>query len=80
MDGRLFAARIEEIREAGIPVCDLRDGGNLSDILEGKGVTADVVNNPDSVAFVHRKLSDGEIYWIANICSRPRNMTLDFRD
>ena len=39
-----------------------------------------MVNIPDSVAFVHRKLSDGEIYWVANICSRPRNMTLGFRD
>ncbi|MBO6248729.1 MAG: hypothetical protein J6N54_07980, partial [Bacteroidales bacterium] len=74
------AARINAIREAGIPVCDLRDGESISDIREGKGIGADVVNIPDSVAFVHRKLSDGEIYWVANICSRPRNMTLGFRD
>ena len=74
------AARIEAIRDAGIPICDLRKGGNMRSVLENEGISADVVNVPDSVAFVHRKLSDGEIYWIANICSRPRNMTLGLRD
>lgn len=74
------AARIEAIREAGIPVCDLREGGNMHEVLENEGVSADVLNVPDSVAFVHRKLSDGEIYWIANICSRPRSITLGLRD
>ena len=74
------AARIEAIREAGIPVCDLREGGKMISALEKEGIRADVSNVPDSVAFVHRKLSGGEIYWIANICSRPRNMTLGLRD
>ena len=74
------AARIEAIREAGIPVCDLREGGKMISALEKEGISADVSNVPDSVAFVHRKLSGGEIYWIANICSRPRNMTLGLRD
>ena len=74
------AARIDAIREAGIPVCDLRKGGNILSVLEEEGIRADVVNVPDSVAFVHRKLPGGEIYWIANICSRPRNITLGFRD
>ena len=74
------AARIETIREAGIPVCDLREGGKMISVLETEGIRADVSNVPDSVAFVHRKLSGGEIYWIANICSRPRNMTLGLRD
>lgn len=75
-----LAARIEAIRQAGIPVCDLRAGGKMISVLEKEGISADVSNVPDSVAFVHRKLSDGEIYWIANICSRPRNMTLGLRD
>ena len=75
-----LAARIEAIREAGIPVCDLRAGGKIISVLEKEGISADVSNVPDSVAFVHRKLSDGEIYWIANICSRPRNLTLGLRD
>ena len=74
------AARIEAIREAGIPVCDLREGGNIRGVLENEGISADVLNVPDSVAFVHRKLSAGEIYWIANICSRPRSITLGLRD
>ena len=74
------AARIEAIREAGIPVCDLRGKGNIGAVLDNGGISADVLNIPDSVSFVHRKLSDGEIYWIANICSRPRNMTLGLRD
>lgn len=74
------AARIDAIREAGIPVCDLREGGNIGFVLGDAGISADVLNVPDSMAFVHRKLSDGEIYWIANICSRPRNMTLGLRD
>ncbi|MCR5465037.1 MAG: hypothetical protein K6F06_10960 [Bacteroidales bacterium] len=74
------AARIEAIRETGIPVCDLREGGDSGTALDNAGVGADVLNVPDSMAFVHRKLSDGEIYWIANICSRPRNMTLGLRD
>ena len=75
-----LAARIEAIQEAGIPVCDLREGGKMISVLENEGISADVSNVPDSVAFVHRKLSGGEIYWIANICSRPRNMTLGLRD
>ena len=74
------AARIEAIREAGIPVCDLREGGEMKSVLEKEGIGPDVSNVPDSVAFVHRKLTDGEIYWIANICSKPRNMTLGLRD
>ena len=74
------AARIEAVREAGIPVCDLRGKGNIGAVLDNGGISADVLNIPDSVSFVHRKLSDGEIYWIANICSRPRNMTLGLRD
>ena len=74
------AARIEAIREAGIPVCDLREGGNMHEVLENEGISVDVANLPDSAAFVHRKLSDGEIYWIANICSRPRSITLGLRD
>ena len=75
-----LAARIEAIREAGIPVCDLREGGKMISVLENEGISADVSNVPDSVAFVHRKLSGAEIYWIANICSRPRNLTLGLRD
>jgi hypothetical protein len=75
-----LAARIEAIREAGIPVCDLREGGKMLSVLEKEGISADVSNVPDSVAFVHRKLSGREIYWIANICSRPREMTLGLRD
>ena len=75
-----LAARIETIREAGIPVCDLRGGGDIGSVLENGGIRADVVNLPDSVAFVHRKLPDGEVYWIANICSRPRDTSLGFRD
>lgn len=74
------AARIEAIREAGIPVCDLREGGKMLSVLEKEGISPDVSDVPDSVAFVHRKLSGGEIYWIANICSRPRSMTLGLRD
>ncbi len=74
------AAKVEAIREAGIPVCDLRKGGDIRSVLEKEGIGADVSNVPDSVAFVHRKLSDGEIYWIANICSRPRNLSLGLRD
>ncbi len=74
------AARIEAVREAGIPVCDLREGGNMRSLLESEGIGADVSNLPDSAGFVHRKLSHGEIYWIANICSRPRNMSLGLRD
>ena len=74
------AARIEAIREAGIPVCDLREGAKMISVLEQEGISADVSNVPDSVAFVHRKLAGGEIYWIANICSRPRSMTLGLRD
>lgn len=74
------AARIEAIREAGIPVCDLREGGKMLSVLEKEGISPDVSDVPDSVAFVHRKLPGGEIYWIANICSRPRNMTLGLRD
>jgi len=74
------AARIEAIREAGIPVCDLREGGNMHEVLENEGISVDVANLPDSADFVHRKLSDGEIYWIANICSRPRSITLGLRD
>lgn len=74
------AARIEAIREAGIPICDLREGGKMLSVLEQEGIRADVSGIPDSVAFVHRKLAGGEIYWIANICSRPQNMTLGLRD
>ncbi|MBR1927207.1 MAG: hypothetical protein IJ840_05605 [Bacteroidales bacterium] len=74
------SARVGAIRGAGIPVCDLRDGGNIRSVLEREGISADVVNVPDSVAFVHRKLSDGEIYWIANICSRPRHISVGLRD
>ena len=74
------AARIEAIRDAGIPVCDLREGGDMGSVLEKEGIGPDVSDLPDSVAFVHRKLADGEIYWIANICSRPRTMTLGLRD
>lgn len=74
------AARIEAIRDAGIPVCDLREGGDMGSVLENEGIGPDVSDLPDSVAFVHRKLADGEIYWIANICSRPRNMTLGLRE
>ena len=74
------AARIEAIREAGIPVCDLRKGGEIRPVLEEGGISADVSDIPDSAAFVHRKLPGGEIYWIANICSRPRNMELGLRD
>ena len=73
-------ARIEAIREAGIPICDLREGGKMLSVLEKEGISPDVSDVPDSVAFVHRKLSGGEIYWIANICSRPRSMTLGLRD
>ena len=74
------ATRVEAIREAGIPICDLREGGTMISVLENEGISADVSNVPDSVAFVHRKLSGGEIYWITNICSRPRSMTLGLRD
>ena len=48
--------------------------------LEESGIAPDVSGLPDSSAFVHRKLAGGEIYWIANICSRPRTMTLGLRD
>ena len=74
------AARIEAIREAGIPICDLREGGKMLSVLEKEGISPDVSDVPDSVAFVHRKLAGGEVYWIANLCSRPQNMTLGLRD
>ena len=41
------ADRIEAIRDAGIPVCDLREGGNMRSALEIEGISADVVNVPD---------------------------------
>ena len=81
-----LAAKIEKVREAGIPVLDLRSTENpdhtaaLKTMLEGSGITADVSGLPDSTAFVHRKLAGGEIYWIANICSQPRTITLGLRD
>jgi len=33
----------------------------------------------DSVSFVHRKLSDGDIYWVANISSSPRAFEASLR-
>lgn len=55
---------------------------NLRNALRDNGIDEDLITaeTPDSMAFVHRKLRDAEIYWLANISSRPRTVTVSFKD
>ncbi|MCQ2181078.1 MAG: hypothetical protein MJY50_03350 [Bacteroidales bacterium] len=51
----------------------------LEDRLEAAGIEADVAELPDSVEFIHRRLEGGDIYWIANISSSPRDVSISLR-
>ena len=51
----------------------------ISTLLANNDIAPDVENLPDSCAFVHRSMPHGDIYWIANICSKPRELDLLLR-
>ncbi len=57
---------------------NVSEGGLLPSLREA-GIAEDVTALPDSVEFVHRKIDGGDIYWIANISSTPRQLTLGLR-
>ena len=55
---------------------------SCGEALEAAGVTKDVeiVNcNSSDIRFVHRKLQNGELYWIANICPSYNEVDVNFR-
>ena len=43
------------------------------------GMAPDVQDLPDSVFFIHRKVRGGDVYWIANNCSRAREFSISLR-
>lgn len=54
----------------------------LPSALRGMGITKDAdIPNPHGVdmRFVHRKLDEGELYWVANIDPAPRKLECSFR-
>ena len=53
----------------------------LASALRGMGIAADVdIPNPHGadIRFVHRRLDDGELYWVANINPFPARMDVSF--
>lgn len=71
-----FNALVEEVWGRS----NVSDSGDVASALAKAGVCEDVKNMPDSTSFVHRKLAAGDIYWLANICSQPREMTVSLRE
>ena len=80
-------ARLEEIKAAGIPVVGPDEAEAA---LISKGIRPDFVlvspaieTSPyvpeKDIRVVHRHLSDGELYWIANICPEYRNLDIAFK-
>ena len=53
---------------------------NLQFALRNRGIDEDVIlEDTDSMAFVHRKLRDSEIYWLSNASSRHRTVKASFK-
>ena len=50
--------------------------GNPSEALAAAGIGKDVADLQDSMKFIHRKTDCCDIYWIANISSRPKDLTV----
>ena len=51
----------------------------LEESLRSAGIQEDVQALPDSVEFVHRRIKNGDIYWIANISSTPKDFEIGLR-
>lgn len=54
----------------------------LASALRGMGIARDLdFSNPHGtdIRFVHRKLADGDLYWVANIDPAPRKVDFSFR-
>lgn len=82
-----FAALVADIWDSGranvteVPSCC--EGEELSSAMASAfargSVQPDVAGMTDSLSFVHRSLGREQIYWVANICSRPRTVELSLR-
>lgn len=70
-----FAALVDEVWALD----NVSEDGGIAQALLRAGVTEDVQSLPDSCSYVHRKLKSGDVYWVANICSQPREITLSLR-
>ena len=71
-DRTLFSALADEVW--ALP--NVSDG-NFDPCLAG--IAPDVLDLPDSAFFVHRSVEGGDLYWIANNCSREREFTVSLR-
>lgn len=57
-------------------------GVDAAKVLSGIGLKPDfsvIEGNAKDVKFVHRTLSDGEIYWVTNLSKETKNLTASFR-
>ena len=55
-------------------------GKPLSDVLRGLGLEPDFDSHSDKdLRFVHRKIDEGEIYWVANISDSAAKIKASFR-
>lgn len=74
---RRIVARIWNDQNPPVTDCD-----GLQSALQTSGIAPDVVFGDigdTDVRFVHRRLDDGELYWVANIAPEGRDLTVSFR-
>ncbi len=73
------AARLQEARQAGVPVA-MADRGDLAgQVFMAAGLHPRISSNGDLPSFTHRKLGTSEIFFIFNDADERRNFDLCFR-
>lgn len=71
--------RIEYFKSCGVKVCGY-ESGEITSALASAGMTPDwMYVGTDSLNFVHRRLSDAEIYWISSPVSEYRTCQVSLR-
>lgn len=67
------AARLQDLRDAGAPICDVKDLGTVI------ASTPKDVDGPAGLRFVHRKAGSTDIYWIDNPTDGEMNAEVSLR-
>ncbi len=55
------------------------EGASIEDIFEEKGIAPDFAHDTDSLLFIHRKMSSGDVYFVSNMKDECIAETVGFR-